>query len=68
MWNSNSLNSWLLVSAGLDISQVPLPIGGRAPGWGAGVAVAARAATATATAHAHIAATELLARRSGARL
>lgn len=68
MWNSNSLISWLLVSAGLDISQVPLPIGGRAPGWGAGVAVATRAATATATTHAHIAATEHLARRSGARL
>ncbi len=45
MWNSNSLSSWLLVSAGLDIAQVPLPVGGRAPGWDAGVAVARAAAT-----------------------
>ena len=44
MWNSNSLISWLLVSAGLDIAHVPLPVGGRAPGWGAGIAIA-RAAT-----------------------
>jgi hypothetical protein len=44
MWNSNSLISWLLVSAGVEIDQVPLPAGGRAPGWDAGVAVARRAA------------------------
>ena len=44
MWNSNSLVSWLLVSAGVQIDQVPLPAGGRAPGWDAGVAVARRAA------------------------
>jgi hypothetical protein len=43
MWNSNSLVSWLLVSAGLNIEQVPLPVGGRAPGWSAGIAVATRA-------------------------
>ncbi|HEX5414927.1 MAG TPA: hypothetical protein VFZ25_04615 [Chloroflexota bacterium] len=43
MWNSNSLISWLLVSAGFDIEQVPLPAGGRAPGWDAGTAVATRA-------------------------
>jgi hypothetical protein len=42
MWNSNSLVSWLLVSAGLNIDHVPLPAGGRAPGWDAGVAVARR--------------------------
>ena len=42
MWNSNSLVSWLLVTAGLDIERVPLPAGGRAPGWDAGVAVAKR--------------------------
>lgn len=42
MWNSNSLISWLLVSAGVEIDQVPLPAGGRAPGWNAGVAVARR--------------------------
>jgi hypothetical protein len=43
MWNSNSLISWLLVSAGFDIEKVPLPAGGRAPGWDAGIAVATRA-------------------------
>jgi hypothetical protein len=43
MWNSNSLISWLLVSAGFEIEQVPLPPGGRAPGWKGGVAVATRA-------------------------
>jgi hypothetical protein len=45
MWNSNSLVSWLLVSAGVEIDQVPLPAGGRAPGWGAGIAVARRVAS-----------------------
>jgi hypothetical protein len=45
MWNSNSLISWLLVSAGFGIEQVLLPGGGRAPGWDAGIAVARRALT-----------------------
>lgn len=43
MWNSNSLISWLLVTAGFDIKQIPRPVGGRAPGWDAGIAVATRA-------------------------
>jgi hypothetical protein len=42
MWNSNSLTSWLLVSAGFDIAKAPLPVGGRAPGWDAGICVATR--------------------------
>jgi hypothetical protein len=42
MWNSNSLISWLIVSAGLDPAAVPFPAHGRAPGWAAGVAVAIR--------------------------
>lgn len=42
MWNSNSLISWLLVSTGLDVDSVSLPVGGRAPGWDAGIAVAER--------------------------
>jgi len=42
MWNSNSLTSWLLVRAGLDLTQVGPPPGGRAPGWEAGRAVASR--------------------------
>jgi len=50
MWNSNSLISWLLVSAGFDVAQVLAPRGGRAPGWDAGVAVATRASTPPAVA------------------
>ena len=42
MWNSNSLISWLIVSAGLDAAVVPLPVHGRAPGWAAGIDVAIR--------------------------
>ena len=43
MWNSNSTISWLLTRSGVDAGAVPLPPGGRAPGWDAGVAVARRA-------------------------
>jgi hypothetical protein len=43
MWNSNSLISWLLVVAGIDLEHVRVPVGGRAPGWDAGIAVATRA-------------------------
>jgi hypothetical protein len=42
MWNSNSITAWLLVRAGVDVSTVHSPAGGRAPGWGAGVTVARR--------------------------
>lgn len=42
MWNSNSLVSWLLATAGTDMAQVRPPTGGRAPGWDAGVVVASR--------------------------
>ncbi|GAA2710403.1 hypothetical protein [Actinoplanes palleronii] len=40
MWNSNSLISWLLTRAGYPAGDVPLPVGGRAPGWSAGRVVA----------------------------
>jgi hypothetical protein len=43
MWNSNSIVSWLIVSAGLDASEVRLPARGGAPGWQAGIVVASRA-------------------------
>jgi hypothetical protein len=43
MWNSNSLISWLIASAGLDAGAVAFPTHGRAPGWNAGVAAAADA-------------------------
>jgi hypothetical protein len=42
MWNSNSLVSWLLASAGLDVRSVAVPAHGRAPGWTAGLLVAER--------------------------
>lgn len=42
MWNSNSVVSWVLESAGLDAETVELPVRGRAPGWDAGIAVARR--------------------------
>jgi hypothetical protein len=42
MWNSNSVISWLLTRSGLDPDEVPLPSGGRAPGWDAGIAAARR--------------------------
>ena len=42
MWNSNSVISWLLSSAGLDAPAIAPPPGGRAPGWAAGIAVARR--------------------------
>lgn len=42
MWNSNSVTSWVLTHAGVDPETIPLPPGGRAPGWDAGVTVARR--------------------------
>lgn len=42
MWNSNSLISWLIARSGLDAEAIPLPAGGRAPGWDAGIVVARR--------------------------
>ena len=42
MWNSNSTISWLIARSGLDVEAIPLPRGGRAPGWRAGIVVARR--------------------------
>ena len=42
MWNSNSIVAWLIERCGAAADTVPLPPGGRAPGWAAGVAVARR--------------------------
>jgi len=44
MWNSNSVISWLIARSGIVAETIPLPTGGRAPGWEAGIAVAHRAA------------------------
>jgi len=41
MWNSNSVISWVLTSAGVPAVDLQPPEGGRAPGWQAGLAVAA---------------------------
>jgi hypothetical protein len=42
MWNSNSTISWLLARSGVDVESIPLPAGGRAPGWSAGIVIARR--------------------------
>jgi hypothetical protein len=42
MWNSNSVIAWLLVEAGIDMTQIRPPDGGRAPGWDAGLRAARR--------------------------
>ena len=42
MWNSNSVTSWLLARAGVDVSEIGPPAGGRAPGWNAGILAANR--------------------------
>jgi len=41
-WNSNSVISWLIASAGLPVESLRPPRNGRAPGWDAGLAVARR--------------------------
>jgi hypothetical protein len=40
MWSCNSVISWTLASAGIDVAAVPLPPHARAPGWDAGLAIA----------------------------
>jgi hypothetical protein len=42
MWNSNSTISWLIARSGMAAEAIPLPKGGRAPGWEAGIAIAHR--------------------------
>ena len=42
MWNSNSVISWLLGSAGLAVNEIQPPPRGRAPGWSSGLEVAKR--------------------------
>jgi len=44
MWNSNSVTSWVLARSGIAAESIPLPAGGRAPGWDAGIVVARRGA------------------------
>src|SRR3954451_18684337 len=42
MWTCNSVISWTLTRAHVDLDVVGLPPGGRAPGWDAGRIVASR--------------------------
>lgn len=49
MWTCNSIMSWALTRAGIDIDDVALPSHGRAPGWGAGITVARASPSATRT-------------------
>ena len=42
MWNSNSVMSWVITRAGLDVNAIHPPVGGRAPGWHAGIRIARR--------------------------
>lgn len=42
MWTSDSVVSWLLVRASVDLSLVAPPEGARAPGWAAGIEIARR--------------------------
>jgi hypothetical protein len=45
MWNSNSVVSWLIARSGMAAETIPLPTGGRAPGWEAGLVVGHRQVT-----------------------
>lgn len=45
MWSCNSVTSWALASAGIDMAAIRLPPHGRAPGWDAGIAAALHAPT-----------------------
>jgi hypothetical protein len=45
MWNSNSVTSWLIARSGIAAETIPVPAGGRAPGWEAGLVVAHRETT-----------------------
>jgi len=47
MWNSNSVISWLLATAGLPMDAISPPQRGRAPGWEAGVEMARRLSVST---------------------
>ena len=42
MWTSNSVISWLLMTAGVPVGQAGPPPGGTAPGWDAGIRAAHR--------------------------
>lgn len=40
MWSCNSVISWVLATADIAVEVLPMPPGGRAPGWKAGIAIA----------------------------
>lgn len=41
-WTCNSITSWVLAAAGVDVDAITFPPRARAPGWDAGIAVARR--------------------------
>jgi hypothetical protein len=45
MWSCNSVISWTLATAGVDVDSIPMPPRARAPGWHAGLTVATPALT-----------------------
>jgi hypothetical protein len=50
MWSCNSIVSWTLAEAGVDVAAIPFPPQARAPGWDAGLAASTdRAGTETST-------------------
>jgi hypothetical protein len=51
MWNSNSVISWVLVRAGVDVDKIQLPDSGRAPGWDTGISIARGTAAAGSRAY-----------------
>lgn len=40
MWSCNSIVSWTLATAGIDVTNLPFPPHARAPGWEAGLVAA----------------------------
>ncbi len=53
MWTCNSIISWLLATAGVDLATIAMPDRARAPGWDAGRVVAARTPPKVAIGHFH---------------
>jgi hypothetical protein len=45
MWSCNSITSWALTTAGVDVGAITLPEHTRAPGWAAGTIAATRRAS-----------------------
>jgi hypothetical protein len=51
LWSCNSITSWILTAAGVDVDAIVPPPHGRAPGWRAGITVARRDVSAARSIH-----------------